>query len=199
MGPLALSLMLLVALAAFVALAVRKLAILRHLEPSARLDDVPSRLRTVLVNGFLQRRMIRGDAKAGVMHAAIFAGFLILLVRKLHLVALGYDEQATLPGAFAAAKDFVELAVLAACGYAFHRRLVTKPRRLEPNREALVVLNIRMPRLLLGALVGAALAVSGALMQGLFRNPLADPGLVGVSAGAGLAAGATIVLGDRFL
>ena len=47
--------------------------------------------------------------------------------------------------------------------------------------------------------VGAALAVSGALMQGLFRNPLADPGLVGVSSGAGLAAAATIVLGDQLL
>jgi iron complex transport system permease protein len=67
------------------------------------------------------------------------------------------------------------------------------------GRDVLVVLNIRLPRVLLGLLVGAGLAVSGALMQGLFRNPLADPGLVGVSAGAGLAAAATIVLGDRFL
>jgi len=67
------------------------------------------------------------------------------------------------------------------------------------GRDALVVLNIRLPRVLLGMLVGAALAISGALMQGLFRNPLADPGLVGVSAGAGLAAAATIVLGDRLL
>jgi iron complex transport system permease protein len=67
------------------------------------------------------------------------------------------------------------------------------------SREALVILNIRLPRLLLGAMVGAGLAVAGALMQGLFRNPLADPGLVGVSAGAGLAAAATIVLGDRLL
>jgi len=67
------------------------------------------------------------------------------------------------------------------------------------GRDVLVVMNIRVPRVLLGLLVGAGLAVSGALMQGLFRNPLADPGLVGVSAGAGLAAAATIVLGDRFL
>lgn len=65
--------------------------------------------------------------------------------------------------------------------------------------DALVVLGVRLPRLALGALVGAALALSGALMQGLFRNPLADPGLIGVSSGASLAAAATIVLGDRFL
>jgi iron complex transport system permease protein len=65
--------------------------------------------------------------------------------------------------------------------------------------EALILLQVRLPRLCLGLLVGAALAVSGALMQGLFRNPLADPGLVGVSAGAALAAAATIVLGDALL
>lgn len=64
-------------------------------------------------------------------------------------------------------------------------------------RDALVILNIRLPRTLLGLMVGAGLAVSGALMQGLFRNPLADPALVGVSAGAGLAAAAVIVLGGR--
>lgn len=67
------------------------------------------------------------------------------------------------------------------------------------GREALVVMNIRLPRLLLGLLVGAALGVSGAMMQGLFRNPLADPGLVGVSAGAGLAAAVMIVLGERYI
>ncbi|MDB5507870.1 MAG: iron transporter [Hyphomicrobiales bacterium] len=66
-------------------------------------------------------------------------------------------------------------------------------------QDALIVMQIRLPRLVLGLLVGAALAVSGALMQGLFRNPLADPGLVGVSSGAGLAAAATIVLGHRLL
>lgn len=59
-----------------------------------------------------------------------------------------------------------------------------------------VLLSIRLPRVLLSAAVGAALAISGAAMQGLFRNPLADPGLVGISSGAALAATATIVLGE---
>jgi iron complex transport system permease protein len=62
-------------------------------------------------------------------------------------------------------------------------------------RDAIILFDIRMPRLALGILVGAALAVSGAVMQGLFRNPLADPGLVGVGAGAGLGAIGAIVLG----
>lgn len=61
--------------------------------------------------------------------------------------------------------------------------------------EAVILWEIRAPRTLLGACVGAALAVSGAVMQGLFRNPLADPGLLGVSAGAGLGALLAIVVG----
>lgn len=62
-------------------------------------------------------------------------------------------------------------------------------------QESVILFDIRLPRLVMGILVGAALAVSGAVMQGLFRNPLADPGLVGVSAGAGLGAISAIVLG----
>lgn len=62
-------------------------------------------------------------------------------------------------------------------------------------RERVILFDIRLPRLIMGILVGAALAVSGAVMQGLFRNPLADPGLVGVGAGAGLGAISAIVLG----
>lgn len=68
-----------------------------------------------------------------------------------------------------------------------------------PMRESIILLDIRIPRTLLGFMVGAALAVSGALLQGLFRNPLADPGLAGVSAGAALAAASLIVLGDQVL
>ena len=62
-------------------------------------------------------------------------------------------------------------------------------------RDQVVLYDIRLPRLALGLAVGAALAVSGVLLQGLFRNPLADPGIVGVSAGAGLGAVLAIVLG----
>ena len=69
---------------------------------------------------------------------------------------------------------------------------------LDGSPEQLVFLNIRLPRLFLGLAAGAGLGLSGALMQGLFRNPLADPGLIGVSSGAALAAGITIVLGSRF-
>ena len=61
--------------------------------------------------------------------------------------------------------------------------------------DAEVLSNIRAPRVLLAAFAGAALAASGAVLQGLFRNPLADPGLIGVSGGAAVGAVAMIVLG----
>ena len=64
----------------------------------------------------------------------------------------------------------------------------------QPSPEHLVFMNIRLPRLLLGVAAGCGLGVAGAVMQGLFRNPLADPGLIGISSGAALAAGVTIVL-----
>ena len=60
---------------------------------------------------------------------------------------------------------------------------------------ASIFYDIRVPRALLAALVGAGLACAGAAIQGLFRNPLADPALIGVSGGAALFAGMAIVLG----
>ena len=58
-----------------------------------------------------------------------------------------------------------------------------------------VLTEIRLPRVILSGLAGASLGISGAALQGLFRNPLADPGLIGVSAGAALGATLMIVLG----
>lgn len=63
---------------------------------------------------------------------------------------------------------------------------------------ARLVREIRLPRVLLGALVGAALSLSGALLQAFFQNPMAGPYTVGVSAGGGLFAVATTVLGLSF-
>ncbi len=59
-------------------------------------------------------------------------------------------------------------------------------------------LNIRLPRILLAVIVGMALATSGAVMQGLFRNPLADSGLLGISSGAGLLVGLSVLFPTIF-
>ncbi|WP_138989345.1 iron ABC transporter permease [Larkinella sp. C7] len=64
---------------------------------------------------------------------------------------------------------------------------------VETQQETVLTV-IRLPRILLGVLVGAVLGISGAAIQGLFRNPLADPGLIGISSGASVMAVLMIVL-----
>ena len=146
MGPLWISLLMLASFAAFGFLAARKLRIVTHLAPEMRWDHPVARLLSVVTNGFLQSRMIRREWKPGMMHAVIFLGFMALLARKIQLIVIGYYEPFTFPGIagglFAAGKDVVELAVLAAVAYAFWRRYVQKPARLEANREALLILSL---------------------------------------------------------
>lgn len=62
------------------------------------------------------------------------------------------------------------------------------------DTEAVVLGEIRLPRILLACLVGSALGISGAAMQGVFRNPLADPSLIGIAGGASLAVATMIVI-----
>ncbi|HEV8426223.1 MAG TPA: iron ABC transporter permease [Actinomycetes bacterium] len=64
-----------------------------------------------------------------------------------------------------------------------------------PERDAAILWQLRLPRVVLGGLVGAMLALAGAAYQGVFRNPLADPYLLGAAAGAGLAATLAIAYG----
>ena len=64
------------------------------------------------------------------------------------------------------------------------------------HHDANAVIQLRLPRILLAALVGAVLAVAGCCMQALFRNPLAEPGLVGLSSGAALGAALMLVAGS---
>jgi len=71
------------------------------------------------------------------------------------------------------------------------KTLLGLPNGLE-NEDRTLLLELRLPRVVLGALVGAALATSGAVYQSVFRNPLADPYLLGAASGAGL--GATIAI-----
>ncbi|MES1945557.1 transport system permease [Salinisphaera sp. PC39] len=120
----------------------------------------------------LERRRVRRGAAA-------LAG-LGLALTALLLAGLGHGAVAIAP--------LQSVAILAdAVG-------LPAPAPFEPVQRT-VLLSIRLPRVVLGLLAGASLAVAGAALQGLFRNPLADPGLIGVSSGAGLAAAAAIVFG----
>jgi Fe-S oxidoreductase len=146
MSPLGITLLMLAGFAAFALLAWRKLSIVVALAPDNRFDDPPRRLAQLVRVGLGQSRLLSGDFRPGLMHAVIFFGFLILLVRKLHLIVIGYAPLATIPGVaggvYTALKDFVELAVLGAVAYGFWRRFVRPPARLEPNREALLILTL---------------------------------------------------------
>ncbi|BCL74985.1 ABC transporter permease [Jeongeupia sp. HS-3] len=95
----------------------------------------------------------------------------------------------------------IALMLLSASSGALHiplSALPSLPFGAEGADEALwrsVLIDVRLPRVLFAALAGAALALSGAAMQALFRNPLAEPGLIGISAGGALGAVGAIVLG----
>lgn len=65
--------------------------------------------------------------------------------------------------------------------------------------ERRIVWELRLPRLLIGLIVGMCLAASGSILQGIMRNPLADPGIIGVSSGAGLAATAIMILFPAYI
>jgi Fe-S oxidoreductase len=146
MGPIAITLIILLGLAGFGYLCWRKLAVVAALQPEVRWDEPGKRLGKLVSLGFLQTRMIAGEFRPGVMHTVIFLGFMTLLVRKVQLLVIGYSPTFVYPGTvgglYAALKDLVEVAVTVAVLYAFWRRFVLKPRRLEPNREAIVVLSL---------------------------------------------------------
>jgi iron complex transport system permease protein len=78
--------------------------------------------------------------------------------------------------------------------FAWKLHLTGRPAGLPLSTE-IILLQLRLPRVALAVLVGAGLGVSGLVFQGLFRNPLADPAVIGVSSGAALAAIVVIVLG----
>src|SRR5690554_4226994 len=67
------------------------------------------------------------------------------------------------------------------------------------DADRFVLLQLRLPRIAMAMLIGSALAVSGTCLQGMFKNPLASPDLIGITSGAMLFAATTIVLGDHFI
>ena len=106
-------------------------------------------------------------------------------------LAAAFLAAATLVAAFVGAADLNPLATAAAL--LDKVPFVALPSSMSPLDRA-VLFQIRLPRVVLGALVGALLALAGAGYQGVFRNPLVDSGLLGASAGAGL--GATLAIVD---
>lgn len=74
------------------------------------------------------------------------------------------------------------------------KEIITSLLAEDDNNIKIIIFNLRLPRMLLAILIGSALSVAGALLQAVMRNPLADPGTIGVSAGAGTAATTVLLL-----
>ncbi|GAA3347547.1 iron ABC transporter permease [Amorphoplanes nipponensis] len=120
-----------------------------------------------------------GSTPAGLRAGWLAGGVLAVLVALVAGIALG---PVSLPPAGVAA-ELLDLLP----GVRLHSGL--------SERESAIITQLRLPRVVLGLLVGALLALAGAAYQGVFRNPLADPHLLGVAAGAGL--GVTAVIAFR--
>lgn len=119
-----------------------------------------------------------------------------LLARLAALVGgLGVLLLATLAAAAAIGAERIPLALIVESA----RNLLAGRPLHEDSRLPYIFWYLRLPRVTLGAVVGGALTVAGASLQGLLMNPLADPYLVGVSAGAALGASAATVLGIGYL
>ncbi len=117
------------------------------------------------------------------------------LLPVLSLLLLATLLWSAITGAYAISPGSVVITLLAPLAEHF---MLDLSDLVDPQASA-VLWHIRLPRVALAVAVGACLGLSGALLQGLFRNPLADAGLIGVSSGAALAVAAVVVLGSHVL
>ncbi len=125
------------------------------------------------------RRRERGWSRVAVIFAAVLAGLVVLAL-------------------ISATIGQVPTSAAEVAGSVFHRMgLDWGPMPAHPAGYV-TLWEVRFPRVVLAVLVGAALATAGALLQGVFANPLAEPGVIGVSAGAAVGAGTVIVVGGAF-
>ena len=138
---------------------------------------------TITVPGRL-RSMIRASADGRVLSPPFLLALLAALLVVLLIANLGIGA--------------VRIPPCDVVGILVERLGVDLGVSYEPQHDS-VLWNIRLPRVLLAVLTGGALAIAGASLQGVFRNPLADPSIIGVSSGAALGAVAAIVVGFTFL
>ena len=146
---IAMSLMLVVALAFFSVSMLKRIRVMLAGKPEVRWDRPARRFAEMLKVAFAQSRMFK-EPGPGIMHAFIFWGFLVLLFRSASLIGRAYAPEwsswtlfwfcPTLDGWYALLKDVTELVVLAMIAWAFFRRLVVRPKRLENSFSAFLIL-----------------------------------------------------------
>jgi iron complex transport system permease protein len=150
-------------------------------EAVAILVEIPSmaRAETSSVSVSVRPMRIRAQRRGTIAFAIV-----LILLLAVTLLSAGHGAVALSPGQ-----------VLAAVCKPFG---IPTPYEVS-DQQQLVFWAIRLPRIVFAGLVGAALATAGAGLQGVFRNPLADPTLIGVSSGAQLAAAVVFVFGARWV
>jgi len=161
------SLLLIVGLAIFSRTMIQKIQLLMALEPTDRANHITERLKNMVVIALGQKRLVRRKKEwsSGIMHAFIFWGFCILIIRSLNLYGEGFVKGFQLPllgqefilgYLYASLKDIMEGIVLVMAGYAIFRRVVLKPERLHNTWEAYFVLGM------IGVLMISDLLLDGA-------------------------------------
>ena len=117
----------------FAAIIAARARLLLRARPANRFERIPERLKRAVVDGFGQRKFLRGEQPAGIMHAVIFWGFLVLLLEVVTLFGRTFDADWSPPwdvAAFTVARDAVAVAVIAGVLYMLYRRLVVHTPRL---------------------------------------------------------------------
>jgi Fe-S oxidoreductase len=167
MNPLAMALLLFVGLAAFAVSMYYRIRLLAALEPAGRVRHIKQRLKALLVLAIGQKRLVgrRKERASGLMHALIFWGFCVLLIRSLMLYGHGFSEGFHLPllggdslvgYLYLGLKDVMEAVVLLMVLYAILRRVVLRPQRMHNTWEAYLIL------VLIGVLMVSDLLYDGA-------------------------------------
>lgn len=189
MSPVVFAIVLALALAFFSYNAQRLVRYLRIGTGDQRLNDIPRRVRNLLVIGIAQSKILR-DPVAGPVHALVFWGFLVLQVGALEIVAQGlvpgfsYEQllPAPLHWLFLASQEFTAAAVLAAVALLLYRRIVVRPRRLQGDGvhsgDAIFILSV------IGGLMVTLLLTSAASRALGADHPLAVQPISGVLARA---------------
>jgi len=180
-SPILFSLALVIAAATFAAIMMPRIRLLLAADAAPRFDQLGERLRRTAVYAFGQKKFLKGEQPAGIMHAVIFWGFMILVLTVLTLFGRAYDEHFYLPllgpgdllgGPYTLIRDLIQVTVVVAVLYALYRRLVAHTPRLFGYRPAEERLHrehhwegILILFLILGIMVGSLLHEGARLVE----------------------------------
>ncbi len=127
------------ALAVFAGIIALRMRLLLRAQPVARFDHIGARMKRTLVDGIGQRKFLRGEQPAGIMHALIFWGFVVLMLQVITLFGRAFDSGWNIPGfgpdqllgpPFFLLRDVLEAVVIVGCVYMLYRRLIVHTPRL---------------------------------------------------------------------